>query len=305
MQVKIRKNISAALLFLSMAAVAVLFYFSGCVAISEQSVVVSGAMTHEVDRHEVACGPRFSSTASSEKVEGLDPREFSILSWNAHRGTHERWNRDLVWYGRNADIILLQEAALESVLATQLDMMANQWLMASAFNLDNREIGVMSAARVIPQDYCMTRQPEPLIRVPKIGLAAAYPLTGVDTQLLVVNIHLVNFTIDTAAVRQQIETLEDLVRNHDGPVIVAGDFNTWSDKRESLVRSKMSELGMVEVAFEPDNRVRFFDHTVDGIYFRGLEVVRSRSHQVDSSDHNPLEVHFRVAPPTGISQTAG
>lgn len=302
---KISENISAAVLFLSLAAVAVLFYFPGCVAISDQSIVVSGAMTREVDRHEVACGPRFSSTAIHAQVEGLDPLQFSILSWNAHRGIHERWNHDLISYGRDADIILLQEAALEAVLDAQFDITANQWLMASAFNLDGREIGVMSAARVMPQDYCMTRQPEPLIRVPKIALAAAYPLAGVDTQLLVVNIHLVNFTISTAAIRQQIETLENLVRNHDGPVIVAGDFNTWSQKRKALVQRKMSALGMAEVAFKPDNRVSFFNHTVDGVYYRGLEVVRSLSHQVVSSDHNPLEVHFRVAPPAGIDQTAG
>lgn len=305
MQLKISKNISAPILFLSLAAVAVLLYLPGCVAISDQSIVVSGAMTREINRHEVACGPRFDSSAPQEAAEGLDPREFSILSWNAHRGSHARWNRDLISFGRSADIILLQEAALETVLDTQVDITANQWLMASAFNLDGREIGVMSAARVMPLDYCMTRQPEPLIRVPKIGLAAAYPLTGVDLQLLVVNIHLVNFTINTAAVRQQIETLEELVRGHDGPVIVAGDFNTWSVKRKSMVKKKMSELGMAEVAFDPDNRVSFFNHTVDGVYFRGLEVVRSFSHKVDSSDHNPLEVHFRVAPPAGIDQTAG
>ncbi|MEJ2057712.1 MAG: hypothetical protein P8X39_07730, partial [Desulfofustis sp.] len=138
MLVKISKNISATVLFLSLAAVAVLFHFSGCVAISGQSVVVSGAMTHEVERHEVACGPRFSSRASDQEVDGLDPRKFSILSWNAHRGANERWDRDLISYGRNADIILLQEAALDTVLKAQLDITANQWLMASAFNLDNR-----------------------------------------------------------------------------------------------------------------------------------------------------------------------
>ena len=140
----------------------------------------------------------------------------------------------------------------------------------------------------------MTSEPEPLIRIPKIGLAAAYPLAGLEEQLLVVNIHLVNFTFDTRAVRHQIEALEAIVRNHEGPVIVAGDFNTWSDKREALVQEKMAELSLTAVAFDPDHRVRFLGRPVDGVYFRGLEVVRSRSHVVDSSDHNPLEVRFRL-----------
>jgi endonuclease/exonuclease/phosphatase (EEP) superfamily protein YafD len=196
--------------------------------------------------------------------------------------------------GGKADIILLQEAALQSVLDTQLDISANQWLMATAFELDDREIGVMSAARVAPQAFCVAREPEPLFKIPKIGLAAAYPLSGLETSLLVVNIHIVNYTLNVDAVQRQIGALEQIVRDHQGPVIVAGDFNTWNDEREELVRQKMEELGMESVAFDPDHRVSFFNHKVDGVFFRGLEVIKSLSHQVESSDHNPLEVHFRL-----------
>lgn len=282
------------MLFLVLAAAAALLYFSGCVVVPDQSVVVSGALNKEIHRQVVSCGTGLKQTPSLKDAEGIDPLAFSILSWNSHRSAHEKWNTDLISYGSRADIILLQEAALGLVLDTQLDLSANQWLMASAFNLDGQEIGVMSASRVSPLDYCMTKELEPLIRIPKIGLAAAYPLAGLDMQLLVVNIHVVNFTIDTIAVQHQIEALEDIVRNHDGPVIVAGDFNTWSDKRESLVHDKMVELGLNAVSFDPDHRVSFFNHKVDGVYFRGLEVTRSLSHQVESSDHNPLEVHFRL-----------
>ncbi len=292
------------IVLLSLAAVAALLYFSGCVAVSDQNVVARGVMTQELQRQEIACGPRLTNSSFQQELEGLDPQEFSIISWNAHRGAHQQWNDDLISHGREADIILLQEAALETVLAAQLDLSANQWLMAPAFNLDGREIGVLSASRVMAQDYCMASQQEPLIRIPKVGLAAAYPLAGLDTQLLVVNIHLVNFTIDTEAVKQQIETLEALVRSHDGPVIVAGDFNTWSDTRESLVQKKMEDLGMGEVRFDPDKRVSFLNHTVDNVYFRGLDVVRSLSHQVESSDHNPLEVHFRLTSPAEIADIA-
>ena len=271
-----------------------LFYFAGCVAVPDQPIVASGSMDKELDRQSASCESDLDPPDLGSEAEGIDPASFAVLSWNSHRGGHKDWNRDLVSLGGEADIILLQEAALESTLDTQLDISANQWLMATAFQLDDREIGVMSAARVAPQAFCVAREPEPLFKIPKIGLAAAYPLAGQEKSLLVVNIHIVNYTINVDAVKRQIGALEQIVRNHDGPVIVAGDFNTWNDEREELVMERMEELGMSSVIFDPDHRVSFFNHKVDGIFYRGLEVTKSLSHQVESSDHNPLEVHFRL-----------
>jgi endonuclease/exonuclease/phosphatase (EEP) superfamily protein YafD len=134
-----------------------------------------------------------------------------------------------------------------------------------------------------------------LIRVPKIGLAVTYPLAGLQARLLVVNIHMVNFTITTQAMQHQLEALQDIIRNHQGPVVVAGDFNTWNSKRETLVLQKMADLGLQAVTFAPDNRVEFFNRKVDNVFYRGLQVKKSLSHQVSSSDHNPLEVHFALA----------
>ena len=294
MKIKLKSSIPATILLIALAVGPALFYFSGCVAVPDQPIVASGSMDKELDRQSASCESDLNPPELAQEAGGIDPSSIAVLSWNSHRGGHEDWNRDLVALGSEADIILLQEAALESALDTQLDISANQWLMATAFQLDDREIGVMSAARVAPQVYCVAREPEPLFKIPKIGLAAAYPLAGLEVSLLVVNIHIVNYTINVDAVKRQIGALEQIVRTHDGPVIVAGDFNTWNDEREELVTEKMEELGMSAVTFDPDHRVSFFNHKVDGIFYRGLEVTKSLSHQVESSDHNPLEVHFRL-----------
>ena len=291
----LKSPLPVTILLVMIAAVPLLFHFSGCVAVPDQAVVASGSMNQEIDRRAASCGSELELRNSSMEEEGIDPAAFTILSWNSHRSGHEDWHKDLISLGSAADIILLQEASLAPVLDTQLDLSANQWLMATAFNLDDREIGVMSAARVAPRAYCVTREPEPLFRIPKIGLAATYPLAGLNTSLLVVNIHIVNYTLNVAAVERQIGALEQIVRTHEGPVIVAGDFNTWNDDRELFVQQKMTTLGMYPVSFDPDHRVTFFNHTVDGVYYRGLEVTKSQAHQVESSDHNPLEVHFRLS----------
>ncbi|MEJ2135137.1 MAG: endonuclease/exonuclease/phosphatase family protein [Desulfofustis sp.] len=294
MKINFKPPLPTTIVLLALSALPLLLYFSGCVAVPDQVLVASGSQNRELDRQAASCGSALELADPGQETGGIDPASFTVLSWNSHRGGHKDWNSDLVSLGSGADIILLQEAALGPVLDTQLDLRANQWLMATAFQLDDREIGVMSAARVAPQAYCVAREPEPLFKIPKIGLAASYPLAGLDTSLLVVNIHIVNYTINVAAVQRQIGALEQIVRNHEGPVIVAGDFNTWNDERESLVRQKMTELGMNPVSFDPDHRVSFFAHKVDGVYYRGLEVTKSLSHRVESSDHNPLEVHFRL-----------
>ena len=296
MKIKLKSPVPATILLIILVWSPLLLYFSGCVAVPDQAVVASGSMNREMHRQAASCGSALEPEISRlDTGGGLDPAAFTILSWNSHRSGHKEWNNDLISLGSGADIILLQEAALDPVLDTQLNLTANQWLMATAFNLDDREIGVMSAARVAPQAYCVTREPEPLFKIPKIGLAASYPLAGHETSLLVVNIHIVNYTINVDAVQRQIGALEHIVRIHEGPVIVAGDFNTWNNEREALVQQKMTDLGMIPVAFDPDHRVSFFNHKVDGIYYRGLEVMKSLSHQVNSSDHNPLEVHFRLS----------
>lgn len=294
MKISNKSSIPTTIALIVLALTPLILYFSGCVAVPDQPVVASGSMDKELDRQSPSCGSILDPSEKRKETGGIDPSSFAVLSWNSHRGGHKDWNRDLIALGSDADIILLQEAALEPVLDTQLDIAANQWLMATAFHLDDREIGVMSAARVAPQAYCVAREPEPLFKIPKIGLAAAYRFAGLERSLLVVNIHIVNYTIDVDAVQRQIGALEQIVRTHEGPVIVAGDFNTWNNEREDLVLQKMNELGMSSVSFEPDHRVSFFNHKVDGVFYRGLEVTKSLSHQVESSDHNPLEVHFRL-----------
>ena len=272
-----------------------LLYVCGCVPVPKETVIAGGAREQAVQRQDVVCSPELEHVPASQHKDGIDPDGFTVLSWNSHRGAHQDWHSDLASYGGAADIILLQEAAIGANRDARNDLLENHWLMATAFQLDEQDIGILSAARVSPEAYCVSREPEPLFRIPKVGLAALYPLSGTDAQLLVVNIHMVNFTFSADAVGHQFDALKDIIASHDGPVIIAGDFNTWSDSRKALIDSRMKDLHMAPVTFDPDNRVVFFNHTVDGIYYRGLEVTKSQSYRVESSDHNPLVVHFRLS----------
>lgn len=295
MQIK-QGQVTQGILRLFMAMIAVsLLYLMGCVAIPDQAYVLSGGYNRALEPMIGSCGEAgIESGVLNGSSSAIDPYGFSILSWNVHKGRRLGWQADLASLAVGTDLLLLQEASFDERFREQLRLMDNDWLLATAFQSGVKDVGIMSAGRVSPLTYCAMRTLEPLIRIPKMALASTYPLLGEPDELLVINVHVINFTVGIEAVRRQIGAMKEMVEAHRGPVIIAGDFNTWSNGRTTLIESEMVGLGLQQVLFSPDNRTQFLDRTVDAIYYRGLEVVDSLSQMVGTSDHNPLKVHFRV-----------
>ena len=67
----------------------------------------------------------------------------------------------------------------------------------------------------------------------------------------------------TAAYQNYWQELETILESHDGPLIVAGDFNTWNSERLAIVAMTARRLKLQPVRFEPDRRSRFFGQVVD------------------------------------------
>lgn len=113
--------------------------------------------------------------------------------------------------------------------------------------------------------------------------------------MLLVNLHLVNFSFATRSYRGQLSKAFDLINQHEGPLLIAGDFNSWSDGRQAIVWHFADALGADSVQFSVDLRTTFFGHVLDHIFYRGLEPVEVVVEQVTTSDHNPMRVTFRLA----------
>ena len=92
----------------------------------------------------------------------------------------------------------------------------------------------------------------------------------------------------TAAFEKQFDEIRHVLESHDGPIILSGDLNTWRDKRTQIVADLADSLQLVAVAFDNDQRTRFFGSPLDHIYVRGLRALESRTAIVDTSDHNPM-----------------
>ena len=233
------------------------------------------------------------SSSDGSRTGFLDPAEINLLIWNTHKGQDTGWLEEFAELSADQDLLLLQEASLNEGLRDLLLRETLSWNLATTFMKDRIETGVLTASQVTPASACVQRTMEPFLSLPKSTLISRYPLEGSTETLLVGNIHAVNFTLGTAAFRSQLDRLASMLDEHAGPVIVAGDFNSWSQSRarvldEILTKSRF----MRKVAFDGKGPRTILGRTVDHVYYRGLSVVAGRVLESDTSDHDPIWVQF-------------
>jgi endonuclease/exonuclease/phosphatase (EEP) superfamily protein YafD len=276
----------------------------GCVTLTvEPRAVVSGpGGTTRITT--LSCGDAGRVRQAPDRRDGVksvDPRSLRLLTWNIHKEGDSGWQRDLSTFAAASDVVLLQETVLGPALRGILGDAGLSWVMASSFVFEDNDVGVLTATRIEPLASCTQRTVEPLIRIPKSAVISWLPIasdpgdlpTGTRETLAVVNIHSINFELSTDAYRAQLEALADALAGHRGPIIFAGDFNTWNDARDRVVADIAARLGLTELALRVDQRAVFFGRHLDHIFIRGLHIIDAGAVPVSSSDHNPVAATLR------------
>ena len=221
-------------------------------------------------------------------VSKLASSHFRLVNWNVHKGQDKGWQEDLAKLSKQADFVLLQEATEHQNLST-----FSTALFVSSFSFKDLLSGVKTFTKTQPEWYCAGGVAEPLIQIPKVASVMSFPLEKGDS-LLLINVHLINFEWGISAYQTQLEQLFSFVENHQGPIIMSGDFNAWNERRLNLVNNMMQKYGLNAVTLSQDERVRFLGYPLDYIFTRGVKVVSAKSEVVTSSDHNPLLVEFEL-----------
>lgn len=241
-----------------------------------------------------SCDAVVTTAAPVENVHGLNPENIAFLNWNIYKGNDEGWQHDLSAFSENHDVMTIQEATLSEDMTMLLESHGFNWVMNTAFYLDDTAAGVMNVASSRVIHSCGFKVNEPLIWIPKSALVSYYPIAGSDEKLLVANIHGINFTLGVSDYREQLEKLYDAVKHHDGPMIVAGDFNSWSDERMAIVHQLVKKLRLSALEYQVNNKTHLFGNAIDHVFYRQLEPLKHEVQQVTSSDHNPISVNFRL-----------
>ncbi len=218
--------------------------------------------------------------------------DFSVITWNAHKLTDNKFMPDLIQLSQDTDVILIQEAMHNSDLQNTLAM---KFDFSFSFNKsfctsDKQATGVMNASRYQLQNNLTLVSPdlEPVTNTPKVSGYSAVRIPEIGV-VHIINTHGLNFDLGSKF-DNQINKLAQFIQTLDGPVIWAGDFNTWSATRQKYLDKKAKELGLAHLLPAIDNRSQKLDH----VYIKGLEVLDIQIlENIRSSDHLPIKAIFR------------
>jgi len=270
----------------------VLSLLTSCVSIDSKLHLVTNALAASDETQ--ACDVKPVLHPPIDGLTGLDPENIAFLNWNIYKGNGEDWQTDLSSYAQDHDLMTIQEATLDEEFTHLLETHHFTWVMNKAFDFNGTSAGVMNVANTDAVHSCGFKDQEPLIRIPKSTLVSYYQINGSDKRLLVANIHGINFTFGVSSYHQQLENLYEAVEHHDGPMIVAGDFNSWSDDRMAEVERLVARLSLSKITYPVNNKTHIFGNAIDHVFYRQLEIVNNQVWQVSSSDHNPISVNFRL-----------
>ena len=227
--------------------------------------------------------------------QALDPNAISLVGWNIYKGQREGWEEDLLEFSTEADIILLQEALLDDALKQVFNEQEMYWSLNNAFRYKGNEAGVLIASKVQPLSQCGMRHPEPITVIPKTMLISRFSIQGTTEELLVANIHGINFSTGLGSYREQFSSLKEILQTHQGPIILGGDFNNWSEGRTKVIEQLADVLSLKALSFSKGKKTMFLGKPLDHIFYRGLIPVAANIYAVQTSDHNPMLVTFKVS----------
>jgi endonuclease/exonuclease/phosphatase (EEP) superfamily protein YafD len=195
-----------------------------------------------------------------------------------------------------SDLILTQEALLSKHALRMYCEPGFETIHAASYKRrDGLRDGVMTVARAPASGEplrVICKYPEPIFKTPKAALIKWYPLVGSDQTLLVINIHATLMRRKAAAVEEMEHILSHLPE-HLGPIVLAGDFNTFTPGYLKAVAQVLQRIGLSYVPIPDDPRPK--TQALDQLFCRGLEVTKVRvDTNFRNSDHFPILAELRL-----------
>lgn len=220
-----------------------------------------------------------------------------VLVWNIKKTQEAAWKEEFLKFSKNRELFLLQEAYPNQLFSTTLSSFENvRWDMGISFKYvlyDYLPTGTMLGSKVWPSEVIVKHTPdyEPATDTPKALTIGKYPLDRSNHQLLVISVHGINFT-DLSSFKRNMGQIEEEVANHNGPILIAGDFNTRTQARTKYLFGLMGKLGLREVTFKNAHqrmKAVMTNYYLDYGFVRGLAVKNAEVlGYAKGSDHKPM-----------------
>jgi endonuclease/exonuclease/phosphatase (EEP) superfamily protein YafD len=261
-----------------------------------------------------ACGyipvrTSFTLSDNSYHKAAINNDSIRILIWNIQKnGDLSDWKKEFthIVKDKEPNFILLQEVRLGRNVGAFIGKdLKYGWEFSPNVYQGKYDAysGVLTASHIKPKlvESTLSNGTELFIRSQKTVLFTKYPIGPASLELLVINIHGINFKFDLDDFKEQLRYIAEVVMRHDGPVILAGDFNTWRETRLDHLSKIVKEMALVKIDFgsKTNDVGSKFGNPLDHIFIskNKIEVIEGSQDvivNIKSSDHNPLFVELRV-----------
>ena len=221
----------------------------------------------------------------------------NILCWNVAKLTKNKsFNQffNQLIKDEKIDYIILQEVKSEIIYNSDF-FKDFSFILSANIQTKKHIYGVMNGFKIFCQSKqnLLTSKKELKLATHKSVLITKHTLN--NKEILVVNVHALNFVF-FSDFKYELVKLKEILKNYNGALIVAGDFNTWNRKRVSFLKEFCTELFLEEVSYnQSDNIKKVFKNSIDYIFFRGLNLRYSKVIDTNKiSDHNPIVASFTI-----------
>lgn len=246
---------------------------------------------HAIEANDPAsCRHLIDQLPASEAQHGAQSTDtIELLVWNVKKFENPS---ALEWLKNTPSHIILTQESIASVQQKFAEELKATNAFAPGYRtFDNETSGVGMVTTLKTLLSCAWQHEEPWLLTPKATLVSA--LKTASQIMITVNLHAINFSIGTRELQDQLDAISEVINQHTGPVVVAGDFNTWSRARTEILEEFIQQHDLRATAFKPDYRVRPFAYPLDHILTKNVEVLETRSIESDLSDHTPLMLKIR------------
>ncbi len=253
-------------------------------------VLLSGSL-HAKDF--IIPAPKDVTKVISESPQIELSARFKILNWNIEKmKAQEKWVDDFHMISAGIDLFTIQEGVSDSFFQDELKaknfyewVYYISWVRAED-KTSSSGLVTGGVAKSVSTSFARTDHLEPIVKTPKLTSANKYKIQNLDKELMLLNIHAIN-VVSKAKFKSHIAKSLELIKNHKGPVIFVGDFNTWSDARFELLMEMTKTAGLQFFDFKrPD--VPGFHSNFDHFFGRGIQVNKIEMLDIRSSDHFPI-----------------
>jgi len=222
--------------------------------------------------------------------------QINVLVWNIYKAKRAAWMENFKALRADRDLVLLQEAVVQAPSDSYFNEDYCEWVMARSHQhpttgvITGVKTGSVAAAKVSKAYPSIPT--EPVLNTHKLLLETHYKVCDCADTLMVLNMHAINF-VSTKKFGQHLSQLSGALANHSGPVILAGDFNTWSSQRMKLFLDLAAGADLTEAAMERKRKLSHLNQHLDHLFYRGMVLRAVESHDdVSSSDHAPITATF-------------